>query len=75
MATIQQSQNPGNEKQENPSGSAGNQNGAQQDAGFENPQRGDDWNNYQTRELSGSEGQSGESAEEAAKVFQNDENA
>lgn len=72
MATVQQPQNPGNEKQGDQSGSAGKQNESQQDAGFENPQRGDDWGNYQTRELSANERQRGESADEAAKVFEND---
>ena len=75
MATNQQPQDPGNEKQGNQSGNADTQNGSQQDAGFENPQRGDEWSNYQTKELAANEGQRGESAEEAAKVFENDENA
>lgn len=75
MTPIEQPQNPGNEQQGNRSESGSNPQAAQQDTGFENPQRGDKWDNYQTKELSANEGQPGESAEEAAKVFENDGSA
>lgn len=46
-----------------------NQQGNSQNAGLDNPQQGSQWNNYQTKELSG-EGNSDISAEEAAKAFE-----
>ncbi len=44
----------------------------QQNTDFENPQQGDEWNNYQTKELS-SHGRSGSTAKEAAETFEKDD--
>ena len=58
----------GRSSQENPQ--QGNpQQGDSQNANLDNPQEGSQWSNYQTKELS-SEGEGGISAEEAAKVFE-----
>ena len=63
----------GNEGRSNDS-SSGNRDTTQnqEDFNVSNPQRGSEWSNYQTKELSTNE-KSGISAEEAAQAFEEDD--
>ncbi|ANE49951.1 hypothetical protein [Flavisolibacter tropicus] len=63
----------GNESRSNDS-SSGNRNTSQnqEDINVSNPQRGSEWSNYQTKELSTNE-KSDISAEEAAQTFEEDD--
>lgn len=75
MAATNLGQQPGrgNEDRSDDS-SSGNRSGIreQQDVNVNNPQRGTEWNNYQTKELSANE-KSDISAEEAAQAFEEDD--
>ncbi|HYH15138.1 MAG TPA: hypothetical protein VD794_07960 [Flavisolibacter sp.] len=74
MAANILSQLPGRgskERSGNSSSGSGNSQ-EQQDINVSNPQRGSEWNNYQTKELSTSE-EGDISAEEAAEAFNDEE--
>lgn len=62
--------NEGNSSDNSRSNIGGSQ--EQQDINVSNPQRGNEWNNYQTRELSANE-EDNLSAEEAAESFNDEE--
>lgn len=73
ITNLDQQPGRGNEGRSNDN-SSGRREGTQeqQDVNITNPQRGSDWNNYQTKELSANE-EGNISAEEAAQAFEDDE--
>jgi hypothetical protein len=73
VRNLDQQPGRGNEGRSNDN-SSGNRSGIQeqQDLNVNNPQRGSEWNNYQTKELSANE-ESGISAEEAAQAFDDED--